>query len=223
MSEPTERTIRVVLVDDHALVRAGIRALLENLSSVEIVGEATNGREALDLVRKLLPDVAMLDVSMPELDGLETLAQIRADHPTVRVILLTVHDDEEHTWQAMAAGASGYLLKDSTLVELELAVRAVASGGTYLTPRIARHVFAGHTAQVAADSQRRMRPTPRQRSIARLIARGLSNREIAHELGLSVKTVGSHRTELMARLGVHEVAGVVRYAMRTGLIDPDDE
>ncbi len=204
-------------------MRAGFRALLEMLADIEVVGEAANGREALERVGGQLPDVALLDVSMPELSGLETLVRIRAGFPSVKVILLSVHDDEEYVWQAMAAGASGYLLKTSSIQELELAVRAVAGGGTYLTPNVARHVFAAHAARNATGGHRKVRLTPRQRDVARLVARGLTNREIAHELGLSVKTVESHRMELMLRLGVHEVAGIVRYAVRTGLIDAGDE
>ena len=211
--------IRILLVEDHTLVRAGLRALIDNMPGIEVVGEAANGHEALRRVRDLLPDVVLMDLRMPELDGLETMPRIRAEYPSIRVLLLTVHDDEESVCQALAAGASGYLLKASSPVELELAVRSVAAGGTYLTPSVTRHVISDGPGRVQPEGSRRPRLSPRQRNVAQLVAGGHSNREIARDLGLSVKTIETHRRELMARLGVHEVAGVVRYAVRTGLVN----
>ena len=217
-------TIRILLADDHSLLRAGIRALLEALSDVEVVAEAADGTEALGLIATHAPDIAMLDIAMPKLGGLEVAAQVARDFPRTRVMILSMHVDEEYIRRAIRSGATGYLLKDSATSELEAAVRSVASGGTYLSPAVSTHLVNGYqrhergeSTALAADPL-----TPRQREVLRMIAEGLTTKAIARVLGISVKTVEAHRTQLMERLNIHEIARLVRYAIRAGLVNSDD-
>jgi DNA-binding NarL/FixJ family response regulator len=214
-------TIRVVLAEDHTMVRAGISRLVEELAGVELVGVAEDGQEALELVRQTAPDVLLLDITMPRLSGLGVLARVTADAPGTRVIMLSMHDNEEYVGQALKAGASGYLLKDSDLAELGLAIRAVVRGGSYLTPAVSRHLVRGFTHGQLQGESPFERLTPRQTEIVQLVAEGHRNAEIASILGMSIKTVETHRTQLMARLGVHDVTGLVRYAIRVGLVPAD--
>jgi DNA-binding NarL/FixJ family response regulator len=213
--------IRIVLAEDHELVRAGLKRLIADLPGLEVVGEAAGGREALALVGRLMPDVIVLDVSMPELGGLHVVARIAAEHPGTRVLMLSMHDSEEYVWQALRAGAAGYVLKDASPLELELAIRAVARGGSYLSPAVSRHVVRDYVRGAATARGSADRLTRRQTEIIQLIAGGSTNAEIARSLGVSVKTVESHRSELMDRLGIHDVAGLVRYAVRVGLVSSD--
>jgi len=206
--------IRVVLVDDHALVRSGMRALLEQMPGIQVAGEATNGREALELVGRLRPDVVLLDISMPELNGLEVAERLHAAQPGVRVVLLSMHADEQYVDRALGVGASGYVLKSADAEELERAVRSAARGLAYLSPAIAR--AAGRRAR--SDRSGGSPLSPRQREILQLIAEGNTTRQIAEKLGVSVKTVETHRAHVMERLEIHDVPGLVRYAIRTGLI-----
>lgn len=222
------RSIRIVLADDHELVRAGVRALLQKLEGVQVVAEAGDGQEALRLIKKHHPDIALLDIAMPGLNGLDVAARVVKEEPEVRVILLSMHVSEEYVWQALRTGAAGYLLKDSRISELELALTAVSSGETYLSPRVSRHV-AEYMRRVGGDTAKEgpnLRPyeqlTPRQREILQLIAEGRSTKEIAHLLSLSVKTVETHRSQLMERLDIHDIAGLVRYALRTGLVEREE-
>jgi DNA-binding NarL/FixJ family response regulator len=214
-------TIRVVLAEDHALVRAGFRSLLESMPGIHVVGEAADGREALALIAELLPEVAVLDVTMPGLNGIQVIAQLHADHPDVRVIVLTMHDSVEYVREALRAGAAAYLLKDSSPLELELAVRAVARGGSYLSPTVSRHVVADYVRRTADGAEVSDGLTRRQREILQLIAEGNTNQAIATSLQLSIKTIETHRAQLMERLGIRDVAGLVRYAIRSGLITAD--
>jgi DNA-binding NarL/FixJ family response regulator len=213
------RTLRVLVADDHALVRKGIGALLERLDGVELVGEAANGREALRLVAERHPDVAFVNISMPELNGLETLSRLAKDQPRTRVVMLSMHADAEYVRRALALGASGYLLKDSELVELDLALRAVARGDVWLSPSVSKVV-------VEALSRGEAPPEPfelltsRQREILQLVAEGLSTKDIAVRLDLSVKTVEAHRSQLQLRLGVRGVPALVRCAIRLGIVRP---
>jgi DNA-binding NarL/FixJ family response regulator len=214
-------TIRVALAEDHAMVREGLTRLVREIPNVELVGVAEDGYEAVQLVEMLEPDIILLDITMPRLGGLGVLSRITAEHPRTHAIMLSMHDNEEYVAQALKAGARGYLLKDSDLAELALAIRSVVRGGSYLTPAVSRQVIRDFT-----DGQRRTdgpfeRLTPRQTEIAQLIAEGHRNAEIAGILGTSIKTVETHRTQLMARLGVHDVAGLVRYAIRVGLVPAD--
>lgn len=214
--------LTLILADDHALVRAGIRTLLEKLEGIQIVGEAGDGRETLALVQQLLPNVVIMDISMPGLNGLETTTRISRDHPKTKVLILSMHTSEEYVLLALRAGATGYLLKDAATVELGVALGAVRRGETYLSPTISKEVLARHRQQSLdpkADSIKTL--TPRMREIVQLIAEGRSTKEIAFLLNLSVKTIETHRMHLMARLDLHDVAGVVRYALRTGLISAE--
>jgi len=213
--------LRVVLADDHALVRAGIRMLLETLPDVEVVGEAGNGREALDLVKKLTPDVVILDISMTELGGLEALPRIAREFPSTKVLILSGHANEEYVLRALRSGAAGYLLKDAAAEELGLAIKAVAQDQTYLSPSVSRTVVESYLQRAAGDEGPLEQLTERQREILQLIAEGRNTKEIADLLGIGIKTVETHRLQLMNRLDIHDVAGLVRYAIRTGLISAE--
>lgn len=215
------KPIRVLLADDHALVRAGIRALLAALPGIEVVAETGDGREALEVIRTHRPDVVMMDIAMPGLNGLEAAARVAKDFPNVRVIILSMHANEEYVWQALRAGAGGYLLKDAAPAELDLAVKAVARGESYLSPAVSKQVVGDYIRRVGGDASSVEQLTPRQREILQLIAEGRSTKEIAHLLNISVKTVETHRVQLMERLNIHDVAGLVRYAIRVGLVTPD--
>jgi DNA-binding NarL/FixJ family response regulator len=209
--------IRVVLADDHTLVRAGIRALLDRMPDVEVVGEAGEGSEAVAQVAATRPDVLLADVAMPGMGGLEAAERLRREFPDVRVVMLSMHANEEYVLQALRAGASGYLLKDAASVELDLALRAAVAGQTYLSPAISRQMIDSYMTRVAGGATPEPL-TPRQREILRLIAEGKSTKEIAFALTISVKTVETHRSQLMDRLDIHDVAGLVKYAIRTGIV-----
>jgi DNA-binding NarL/FixJ family response regulator len=210
--------VRVLLADDHALVRAGIRALLEGLEGVTVVAEAANGIEVLELARKHRPDVVLLDISMPGLGGLEASAQLKQELPEVRVVMLSMHANEEYVLQALRAGAAGYMLKDSATAQLELALQAVMQGETYLSPPISKQMVEGYLQRVGAEQPAADNLTPRQRQVLQLIAGGHSTKEIAYRLELSVKTVETHRAQLMERLEIRDIAGLVKYAIRSGLV-----
>jgi DNA-binding NarL/FixJ family response regulator len=214
--------IRVILADDHTLVRAGLRALLQNIAGVEVVGEAADGREALALIKARQPDIVLMDISMAGLNGLEATARTVRDFPKVRVLILSAHANEEYVCQSLRCGASGYLLKDGDPAELELALKAVARGEAYLSPRVSRHVVATYIQRVGGEAGPLEMLTARQREILQLIAEGHTTRAIAAKLHISGKTVETHRAQLMDRLDIHEVAGLVRYALRVGLVKSDD-
>jgi DNA-binding NarL/FixJ family response regulator len=213
------KPIRVVVAEDYALVRAGIRSLLEKLPGVEVVGEAADGREALELLKTQAPDVALLDISMPGMNGLEAAARAARQFPATRVVVLSMHANEEYVHRALKAGVAGYLLKDSGTAELELAVRAVARGETYLSPAISKQVISDYVRRTGAETTSLQALTPRQREILQLIAEGHTTKEIAKTLDLGVKTIETHRAALMRRLDIHDVAGLVRYAIRSGLVN----
>jgi DNA-binding NarL/FixJ family response regulator len=211
--------IRIIVADDHTLVRKGIRLLLETIPHVTVVGEAADGAEALRLIRETRPDVALVDLAMPVMGGLEVVRRTAQEFPPTRTIVLSMHDDEAYVHEALAAGASGYLLKGSEKAELDLALRAVARGQTYLTPGASRAVIASLGARrPGGRTSRGDVLTARQREVLRLVAEGHTTREVASRLGLSVKTVETHRGALMRRLGIRDLAGLVRYAVRIGLV-----
>jgi DNA-binding NarL/FixJ family response regulator len=215
--------LTIVLADDHALVRAGMHALLSELEGVEVVAEAGDGQEALQLIREKKPDIALVDIAMPGLNGLEVAMRLSKEKRRTRVIIVTMHRDDESVRRALLSGAAGFLLKHADRAELEMAVRAVARGDTWLSPGVTSKVvaaFTGGGGQSTMDAPYEAL-TSRQREVLQLVAEGLSSKEIAARLGLSVKTVDTHRTELMERLDVHGVAGLVRYAVRVGLVRPD--
>jgi DNA-binding NarL/FixJ family response regulator len=217
------KPLRVVLADDHTLVRAGIRSLLERIPGIEVVGEADTGLEALALIGAHQPDVVLVDIAMPGLNGLDVATRVARDWPQVRVIVLSVHANEEYVARALRAGAVGYLLKDSATAELDLALEAVCRGETYLSPAISRAVISGYLARHAGAGRGTESPlTPRQREILTLLAGGKSTKEIAGVLSLSAKTVETHRAQLMERLNIHDVPGLVKYALHLGLIPPVD-
>jgi DNA-binding NarL/FixJ family response regulator len=212
---------RVLLADDHALVRAGIRALMEKIPDVEVVGEAGTGREALELVRSTLPNIVLMDIAMTELGGLEALPRITKDFPSVKVVILSAHANEEYVIRALREGASGYMLKDSATTELELAINSVIQGKIYLSPSISRTVIADYLQRVSGAFSPLEQLTARQREILQLIAEGKNTKEIAAELDISIKTVESHRLQLMDRLNIHDIPGLVRYAIRSGLVSAE--
>ena len=210
--------IRVILADDHAVVRAGIRSMIENLAEIEIVGQASNGREALQLVEKIQPDVLVTDISMPEMNGFEATLQVTKAFPKVRVLILSMHTSEEYVFQALRSGATGYLLKDAEVQEVEVAIRAVAGGATYVTPSVSKQVVEAYMQRLGSEVTMIDVLTARQREILQLIAEGNALKVIARKLGLSVKTVETHRVRLMDRLRIFDVPGLVRYAIRNGII-----
>lgn len=213
--------IRMLLAEDHTIVRAGIRALLQNLEGIEVVAEAGDGREAIRLIEAHQPDIVLMDIGMAGLNGLEATARIAKEFPDVRVIILSMYASEEYVLQALRAGAVGYLLKDADMAELEIAIRAVAREETYLSPAVSKHVVADYVRRVGGEPSSLERLTRRQREILQLIAEGHSTQEIAQMLSISVKTVETHRSQLMERLDIHDVASLVRYAIRMGLITPN--
>ena len=215
------KPIRVLLADDHTLVRAGIRSLLENMEGIEVIAEAGDGREALRLVRTHRPDVVLMDIAMPGLNGLEAAARIAKKFPNVRVIILSMHVNEEYVLQALRAGAAGYMVKGADAAELEIAIRAVARGETYLSPMVSKHVVTDYIQRISGETSPLELLTPRQREVLQLIAEGYSTKKIARTLKISVKTVETHRMQLMERLDIHDIAGLVRYAIRIGLVKPD--
>lgn len=214
--------IRVLLADDHALVLAGIRALIEELGDIQIVAEASNGREAVALAKQHQPDLVVMDISMKELNGIDATAQIVADVPSTRVLILSMHTTEDFVRRALKAGASGYLVKDSAPLDLQMAIAALMRDEIYLSPRVSKHVISGFLAGQPKHEESSIDTlTSRQREILQMIAEGKSTKEIAFQLGVSVKTVETHRAALMERLDIHDIAGLVLYAVRHRLISVD--
>ncbi len=212
---------RVLLADDHTLVRAGLRKLLESIPLVEVVGEASDGLAVVEMAEQLRPQLILMDIAMPGLNGLESTARITRTCPDVRVMILSMHQNEEYVRQALRHGAVAYLLKDAAPTELELAIAAVLRGETYLSPAVSRGVVSDYVQRLRSDDVPGAQLTPRQREVLQLVAEGLSSKEVARRLNVAVKTVESHRSQLMKQLDIHEVAGLVRYAVRAGLISSD--
>lgn len=214
-------TTRVLLADDHSLVRAGIRSLLERIANVEVIAETGDGRSVLRLVKEHQPDLVLLDIAMPVLNGLETAARIAKDYPQIPVIMLSMHANEEYVLQALRAGASGYLLKDSATDELKFAIRSVVNGKKFMSPSISKTLIDDYLDNNVAARSPLERLTARQREILQLVAEGRTTRQIADLLSVSIKTVETHRAQLMERLGIRDVAGLVRCAIQCGLISID--
>ncbi|MDN5872134.1 MAG: response regulator transcription factor [Nitrococcus sp.] len=214
------KTTRILLADDHALVRAGLRWLLQQMPAVEVVGEATNGLEACRLARSLRPDLVVMDISMDTLNGLDATAQLQKSS-SARVIILSMHSSPEYVEHALKAGARGYILKEATHAELEFAIESVINGGTYLSPGVSKSVVDTCLGRnLGQEGPEHEDLTPRHRQILQLITEGKANKDIAGLLHLSIKTVEAHRAELMRRLDIHDVPGLMRYAIRAGIIAP---
>jgi DNA-binding NarL/FixJ family response regulator len=210
--------ITVLLADDHTLVRAGMCSLLKAIAGVQVVAEASNGREAIALVEKHQPDVVLMDIAMSGLNGLEAAERIIKSHPRCKVIILSMHSTEEYVAKALHIGVSGFLVKDAATSELEVALQAVVRGETYLSPAASAHLIDQYKELSSGRGTAPETLTPRQREILQLIAEGKTTKEIAAILNVSPKTVDAHRTQLMDRLNIHDVASLVRYAIRVGLI-----
>ena len=221
MNKPGLKPVRVLLSDDHKLVRAGFRAMLDALGGIQVVGETGDGREALELIRKYRPDVALLDITMPSLTGLEVATRVANEVEGVRIIILSMHTGTEYIARAVRAGVSGYLLKNADPVELELALRAAVNGQMYLSPTVSKQLVEDYARRMSAETGAGELLTSRQREILQLIAEGNGTKDIAVRLDLSVKTVETHRKDLMERLGIHDIPGLVRYAIRQGIIKAD--
>lgn len=209
---------KVLLVEDHVIVRQGIKALFSDEPDLEIVGEADDGRAALQSVSELEPDVVLMDISMPGLNGIEATRQIRQNHPEVKVVVLSMHSNEEYVFQVLRAGASGYVLKQSDSSEVLTAIRAALAGGSFLSPPISRTVIDDYIRRAEArggDDDLELL-TSREREVLQLLAEGLSNREIAEQLNISIKTVETHRSNMMGKLGVSSKTELVKYALRKG-------
>lgn len=213
--------IRVLVVDDHAILRDGICSLLERQEGLKVVGEAGNGREALARVEELRPDIVLMDVAMPEMDGLEATRRIRNAYPETKVLILTQHDNQEYIHPLLQAGASGYVLKRSGGKEVVTAIRQVYEHGVFLEPDVARQVL--YNFSQPADRTEMPSLTEREQEVLQLAVEGKSNKDIARRLFISPKTVSVHRTNIMAKLGVHNSAELVRYAIHHNLVDIDED
>ena len=212
--DQTQTPIRIVLADDHDLVRSGIKALLSMVEGVQVVAEARDGHELIQLVDSLNPDIVMTDISMPRMDGITAIAQIHARHPKVRLLVLSMYDTVDFVKRAVSNGACGYLMKDASPFELEQAVRSVMATGTYFSPAIAQRLL--QPSEPTIDDEL----TQRQIEILKLIAQGRASKEIAFQLGLSPKTVDVHRARIMERLRLNDIASLTLYAVRKGLVKP---
>ena len=208
--------LRVLLADDHAIVRSGLRLLLEDIENVEVIAEAEDAVTAIALAKRLCPDIVVMDIAMGDISGLQATAEIKRQCPDARVMILTMHNTKQYVLEALKAGASAYLLKDSAPVELELAIRALERAETYLSQAVSRKLIE-HTLTADTPSTE-PKLSPRQREILLLIAEGHSTKAIAHRLRVSIKTVETHRSQLMQKLAISDVAGLVRYAVRVGII-----
>ena len=216
-------SIRVVVADDHTIVRQGLRSLLEDEPDIKVVGEADDGRRAVEVVEELRPDVVVMDLAMPGMNGVEATRQIRTSHPSVKVIALSMYSDEGFVHGVLDAGAAGYLLKDCAVEELANAVRLAMEGGTYLSPGVAKTVVDGYVRQLRqAEGSKLSLLSQREREVLQLIAEGQSAKQIAFILGSSVKTVETQRRRIMDKLDIHNLASLVKLAIREGLTTLDN-
>lgn len=220
--------MRILLADDHALVRAGFRALIQKIAGVEVIAEAADGHEALRLIRELTPDIAFMDISMPGMNGLEVTARAMKESLGTRIIILSMHADDEYVLHAIRSGALGYILKDAEIAELERAIQTVSEGKMFLCSAVADHFIGQYPDRIEMAQKKTGKVekrfealTPRQREILQLIAEGHTTKEIASKLNLSIKTVETHRSQIMDRLNIRDIAGLVRYAIRSGIVQPE--
>ncbi len=210
--------IQVLLADDHAMVRQGLRALLEAEADISVVAEAENGRQAVLLAKKFSPSVVVMDIAMPNLNGLEAARQITREVPAIRLLALSSYDDDEYVSQAIKAGAKGYLLKQTAGTDLIKAVREIGKGNPFFSPAISRRL-AGDPVDGMPDGKKKVDLTSREMEVLQLVAEGLPNKQIASELSISIKTVEKHRQQVMNKLKIHEIAGLTRYAISKGIIE----
>jgi DNA-binding NarL/FixJ family response regulator len=216
------KKLHILVADDHELVRRGIRELLRARRGWTVVGEAMNGREAVEKANKLKPDVAIVDISMPDLDGLQATRQIREATPSIQVVVLTMHESDQMVRRVLDAGALGYVLKSDLATHLVKAVKNVSAGKLFLTPRVSDIVLKGFLKtgnQPIPTEHSQARPTPREVDIIRLLAEGRANKEIAAELGITIRTVETHRARIMLKLGLHSLAELVHYAVRHKIVE----
>jgi len=213
------KNLRVLIADDHELVRRGARAVLHSQPGLRVVGEAVNGRDAVEKAIKLKPDVAVLDISMPDLDGVEVTRRILEEAPNTKVLVLTMHESDQMVKHALDAGARGYILKSDLTKCLAKAVKAVSEGKRFLTPKVSEIVLDGflNTSSQHHGGQAGVRPTPREMEIISLLAQGKANKEVAAQLGITVRTVQTHRSKIMLKLGFHSLADLIHYAIRNGI------
>jgi len=215
-------TIKVLVADDHTILRQGIKALLANQEGIEVVGEAKDGREAIKVIEELLPDVILMDIAMPGLNGAEATRRIKKKFPKMKVLVLTMYANEEYIFQILNAGANGYLVKETAFQDLISAIKAVYSGESFMSPSISKKVVNGYIQQARGDKKKICEVlTPREREILQLIAEGNSSKKIAEALFISPKTVETHRTHIMDKLNIHNRSGLIKYAIRKGMVDID--
>ncbi len=213
--------IKVLLAEDHTIVRKGLRSLLDNETEIQVVGEAEDGQQAVQKAVQMLPDVVVMDITMPVLNGLEATRQIKKLCPQIKVVILTVHSTEEHIFQTLRAGASAYVVKQGAVNELIEAIQTAYRGETFLSPPISRQVVDAYGRRAEDMEDRYDKLTGREREVLQMIAEGRTNREIAVRMHVTIKTVEAHRAHLMDKLGLHSIAELTRYALRKGMIDQD--
>ena len=213
--------IRILIADDHAIMREGVRALLEIHEDMEVIGEASDGREAIAQVSELTPDIILLDISMPFMDGLEATRRIRKANPNTNVLILTQHEDKEYVLSAVKAGAAGCISKKAVSSELVSAIRAIYRGGSFLYPPVAKLLIEDYLQRTDGETDPYERLTDREREVLQLVAEGRTNQEIADLLVLSMKTVLGHRAKIMEKLDIHSRTDLIKYAIRRGLISVD--
>ncbi len=211
--------IQVLLADDHNVVRQGLRALLDAQPDIAVIGEADDGRQAVQLAREKLPDVVVMDIAMPNLNGLEAAGQIAREVPNARLLVLSSYDDDEYVTQVIRAGARGYLLKQTAATDLIQAVREVFRGNQFFSPAVSRRLVFDGRQNVSASGKKPGHLTSREREVLQLIAEGKANKQIAGELNISIKTVEKHRQQVMNKLGIHDIASLTRYAISKGVVE----
>ncbi len=218
MSFDLDHPFRVLLAEDHTLVRAGIRSLLEDIPGVVVTGEAGDGQIALQMIEKQMPDLVIMDIGMPGMNGLRVAALASESFPSVKVLILSMHNNEEYVLEALKSGAVGYLLKDASTLELHLAIDAISRGEIYLSQGVSRQVMSNYINRVNGRVDPLSVLTARQRQVLQLITQGYTTKEIAKELNISLSSAETHRTRLMERLDIHDIAGLVRFALQNGLV-----
>ncbi len=221
MALDIEHPYRVLLAEDHTLVRAGIRSLLENVPGVVVSGEAGDGETVLQLIEKEPPDLVIMDIAMPGMSGLQATEKISELYPSVKVLILSMYNNEEFVLKALKSGAAGYLLKEASTLELKFAVESIAAGEIYLSPGVSRQVVSNYIHHMNGGSDSLAVLTPRQRQVLQLIVKGYTTKEIAKNLNISLSSAETHRSRLMERLDIHDVAGLVRFALLNGLVSSD--